>query len=48
MASLSATREPAQVETVADLLKPENSHLRVWWKRGGYGEVEKRIKRTAS
>ncbi len=48
MASLSATKEPAQVETVADLLKPEYSNLKVWWKKTGYSEVERRIRETVS
>ena len=31
MAGLSAMKEPPNVNTLEDLLKPEFSHLRVWF-----------------
>ena len=44
MASLSATKEPEQVNTFADLLKPENSHLKLWFKKGYYAEISRRLR----
>ncbi len=40
MAALSAVDEPAQVNSLGDLLKPEFSHLRLWMPDNYYEDIK--------